>query len=222
MSECPVLPRALSSAQERRLVDYLDEKFLELTRGFRKRYEPDSPFSTLSGYLEAASRILILVLQIPPIDPSTSLRTAYLLRLTNEVLSSISGYTPSTSALEDAASWIDDLDQGWLVVLQSQVWDAKKGEGVDLVLGAGEAVKSTAMSETEVTRLRSLIVSGMAELDGWVGGGGEEEVEVESKLRRLGLQDRLDELFSGTLDFLGGLGGFVVEPLSSLDTHALS
>lgn len=29
--------RALSSTQERKLVDYLDEQFLELTRGYKKR-----------------------------------------------------------------------------------------------------------------------------------------------------------------------------------------
>ena len=37
MSERPIHPKALSSVQERRLVDYLDERFLELTRGFKKR-----------------------------------------------------------------------------------------------------------------------------------------------------------------------------------------
>ena len=184
--------------------------------------ESDASFSTLTNYLEAASKILVLVLQIPPIDPSTALRTALLLRLTNEVLSSISGYAPSTTALEDAVSWLDDLDQAWLVVLQCQVWDAEKGDGVDLFIDAEEAaagVKSTPMSQTEVTRLRSLLVSAMAELEEWLGGGGAEgeEDDVESRLKRLGLQDKFDELFSGTLDFLGGLGGFVVEPLSAIE-----
>lgn len=37
MSERPIRSKALSSVQERRLVDYLDEQFLELTRGFKKR-----------------------------------------------------------------------------------------------------------------------------------------------------------------------------------------
>ena len=183
--------------------------------------EPDASFSTLTNYLEAASKILVLVLQIPPIDPSTSLRTAFLLRLTNEVLNSIPGYAPSTPALEDAVSWLDDLDQAWLVVLQCQVWDAENGGGVDLFIDVGEAaagVKSTPMSQTEVTRLRSLLVSAMAELEEWLGGGAEgEEDDVESRLKRLGLQDKFDELFSGTLDFLGGLGGFVVEPLSAIE-----
>ncbi len=37
MFERPIHPKALSPAQERRLVDHLDERFLELTRGFKKR-----------------------------------------------------------------------------------------------------------------------------------------------------------------------------------------
>jgi len=214
-------PKALSPAQERRLVDHLDERFLELTRGFKKRSEPNSTFSTLSNYLAVASKILVLILQIPPIDPSTSLRTAFLLRLTNEVLNSIAGYAPTTSALADAVSWLDDLDQAWLVVLQSQVWDADNGEGVDLLIEADDAaagVKSTPMNQTEITRLRSLLVSAMAELEEWLDGGrGDEGDDVESRLKRLGLQDKFDELFSGSLDFLGGVGGFVVEPLSTID-----
>ncbi|KAF8625815.1 hypothetical protein AX15_005198 [Amanita polypyramis BW_CC] len=221
MTERPPHSKALSSAQERRLVDYLDEQFLQLARGFKKRSEPSSPYPTLLNYLGAASKILALVLQIPPIDPSTALRTAYLLRLTNDILSSIPGYVPLISVLEDTVSWLDDLDQAWLVALQSQVWDPNKGTGVDLVIeevDAAAGVRSTPMSQTEITRLRSLLVTGMAELEEWLGRGAKGgEVDIESKLQRLGLQDRFDELFSGTLDFLGDFGGFVVEPLSDIE-----
>ncbi|KAF9009675.1 hypothetical protein BDQ17DRAFT_1077564 [Cyathus striatus] len=34
----PLRTRPLTSAQERRLTTYLDEKFLELTRGYKKRF----------------------------------------------------------------------------------------------------------------------------------------------------------------------------------------
>jgi len=118
-------------------------------------------------------------------------------------------------------SWLDDLDQAWLVVLQSQMWDADNGEGADLLIEADDAaagVKSTPMNQTETTRLRSLLVGAMAELEEWLDGGrGDEGDDVESRLKRLGLQDKFDELFSGTLDFLGNVGGFVVEPLSEID-----
>ncbi|PFH54324.1 hypothetical protein AMATHDRAFT_44843 [Amanita thiersii Skay4041] len=215
-------PRALSLNQERKLVDYLDEKFLELMRGFKKRSEPTSPYRTLSDYLAAARQILSFVLQIPPIDPSTSLRTAYLLRLTNDVLNSVPGYAPTSPVLHEVVDWLDDLDQAWLAVLQTQVWDPEQGVGRDLVIDAGDAadgVKSTPMSQTEVARLRSLLVGGVASLEEWlsVGMDGEEIGNVERMLGRLGLQNEFDEVFSGTLDYLGGFGGYVVEPLSELE-----
>ncbi len=130
-------PRALTSKQERRLVDFLDETFLQLTRNFKKRWvHPLYVASTLflltslcqvrdvrprsrpsPAYLEETRHILALVLQIPPIDPSTSLRTAYLLRLTGESLGSIPGYKIGTGdgvreILQDLADFLDDLDQG--------------------------------------------------------------------------------------------------------------
>ena len=41
----PITP--LSTAQERRLVDYLDEQFLELTRGYKKRLISRDLFQSL-------------------------------------------------------------------------------------------------------------------------------------------------------------------------------
>ena len=37
VSSVVAVPRALSSVQERRLTDYLDEKILEIQRGYKKR-----------------------------------------------------------------------------------------------------------------------------------------------------------------------------------------
>ena len=54
--------------------------------------EESSTIRTLHAYLEASWHVLKVILQIPPVDPSTSLRTAYLLRLTGDVLKSITGY----------------------------------------------------------------------------------------------------------------------------------
>ncbi|KAF8636558.1 hypothetical protein AX17_003370 [Amanita inopinata Kibby_2008] len=219
-TSCPRKP--LSLGQERRLVDYLDERFLELTRGYKKRSEPITPFPTLSDYLAAAHTILSFILQIPPLDPSTSLRTAYLLRLTNEVLNCIPGYLPSTSVLPEVVGRLHELDQAWLVVLQAQVWDPENRAGRDLVIDASDAisgVKSTPVSQTEVTRLRSLLVGGVAQLEEWLGGqmDGEEVEDVQCMLEKLGLQNEFDELFSGTLDYLGGFGGYLVEPLSEIE-----
>ena len=192
-----------------------------------------------------------IILQIPPVDPSTSLRTAYLLRLTGDVLNSITGYrltsesTPTNgqadgsiastaiplplarSALYDLLDFLDDLDQAWVAVLQGQVWDPSSGTGVDLVVpidsSSGLNVKSTPPSQTDVTRLRSLLIGGQSALEEWLGeerltqGGEGEEDDLSATLERMGLLDEFDELFSKTLDFLGGAGGIIVEPGSTVE-----
>ena len=196
-----------------------------------------------------------IILQIPPVDPSTSLRTAYLLRLTGDVLNSITGYkltsesTPTNghadgpiastanldsiplplarSALYDLLDFLDDLDQAWVAVLQGQVWDPSSGAGVDLVVpidsSSGLNVKSTPPSQTDVTRLRSLLIGGQSALEEWLGeerltqGGEGEEDDLSATLERMGLLDEFDELFSKTLDFLGGAGGIIVEPGSTVE-----
>ncbi|KAJ7494355.1 hypothetical protein B0H11DRAFT_2156154 [Mycena galericulata] len=217
--------RALSSAQERRLVNFLDEKLLDLTRGYKKRSEESTHLPTLTLYLDAATRILSMVLQIPPIDPSTSLRTAYLLRLTNDVLSSVPGYPADTDNIPFLLDWLDDLDQAWLSVLQAQIWDPENG-ATDLVISTEQAAagtKSSPVTQTESTRLRSLLISGSTALEEWLGGETprnntiveedeeDEDMEpvddVEDMLGRLGVQDGFDQLFWRTLQELGALHG---------------
>ncbi|KAG6916907.1 hypothetical protein DXG01_004740 [Tephrocybe rancida] len=178
--------------------------------------EPTTQLPTLHDYLDASRQILSLVIQIPPIDPSTSLRTAYLLRLSNDTLSSIVGYPADPYSLPEAIDWLDDLDQAWLVVLQAQVWDPATGSGVDLYIDAADAsrgTKSSPVSQTERTRLRSLIMGSSAVLEEWLESQKDlerEDEDVDSMLQKLGLQAEFDDLFSRTLDFLGGLNGIVV------------
>jgi hypothetical protein len=244
---------------------------------------------TLHKYITYARRLLDFVLQIPPVDPSTSLRIQFMLRLTGDVLSAIVGYKLSprilasngnvkvngesngyqrgeneeadgreetkreedeeprdyTSALRELLDWLDDLDQAWLAVVQSQVWDPDTGEGVDLVLevevgnggdgGSSSAscenghasrqtsFKSTPISQTDITRLRSLLVTSIANLEEWLSdpaGGGRnsasearDDEDVSGMLERLGVLDEFDDLFGRTMDFLSGFGGgFALEP----------
>ncbi|KAF5369169.1 hypothetical protein D9615_009984 [Tricholomella constricta] len=180
--------------------------------------KPTTHLPTLHNYLEASRQILSVLLQIPPIDPSTSLRTAFLLRLTNDSLSSIVGYPASPNSLPEALDWLDDLDQAWLAVLQAQVWDPETGAGVDLFIDAADAstgMKSSPVSQTERTRLRSLLVGSSTVLEEWLESqmDREDDEDVEAMLERLGLQAEFDDLFSRTLDYLGALGGVVVEPV---------
>ncbi|KAF9009667.1 hypothetical protein BDQ17DRAFT_1274673, partial [Cyathus striatus] len=197
----PLRTRPLTSAQERRLTTYLDEKFLELTRGYKKRSQPTSSVKTLHAYLSAARHLLSFILQIPPVDPSTSLRTTYMLRLTGDVLGAVCGYpltasptapedltedamdtspdstmpnvnTPAAleadprSTLTELIDFLDDLDQAWLAVLQRQLWDPDEGTGVDLVLDV--TYKSTPLTQTDIARLRSIIVGGEEVLEVWL------------------------------------------------------
>ncbi|THV06901.1 hypothetical protein K435DRAFT_772907 [Dendrothele bispora CBS 962.96] len=167
-----------------------------------------------------------MILRIPPVDPSTTLRTQLLLRFTNDVLSSMPGYPASPENLPLALDWLDDLDQAWVSVLQTQIWDPQQGVGVDLVIDAEDAakgLKSTGPSQTERTRLKSLLIGGVATLDEWIEGKpmlvedgegeGDETLnedvrDVESFLKGLGLQEDFDNLFSRSLDELRDVVGF--------------
>jgi len=236
--------RALTSKQERKLVAFLDDLFLELTRNYKKRSDISSTLRTLPAYLEAARHLLLLVIQIPPIDPSTGLRIAYLLRFTGDVLFAIPGYQLETSTttsiqetLGDVLEFLDDLDQAWLAVLQSQVWDPTTGQAVDLVVALNDdsqtrnppsnipsalSIKSTPPSQTEVTRLRSLLFIGESSLEEWIANeksridDAADNDDVSGMLGRMGLLDEFDSLFARTLDFLGGFTGTTGEPVEEV------
>jgi len=232
----PYRNRALTSKQERKLVAFLDDLFLQLTRNYRKRYDISSTLKTLPAYLEAARHLLLLVIQIPPIDPSTSLRIAYLLRLTGDVIFAIPGYQLDISStigiqetLRNLLGFLGDLDQAWLAVLRSQVWDPSTGQAVDLVIAVDDddpqtsssstalSIKSTPPSQTDVTRLQSLLFTADSSLEEWLSNekaradGGDSE-NVSGMLDRMGLLEEFDSLFMRTLDFLGGFAGTVAKP----------
>ena len=128
--------------------------------------------------------------------------------------------------MQDLLDFLDDLGQAWVAVLQGQVWDSSSGAGVDLVVPIDSSglplmnVKSTPPSQTDVAWLRSLLIGGQSAPEEWLGeerlthsGEGEKD-DLSATLERMGL---LDELFSKTLEFLGGLGGVIVEPGSTVE-----
>ena len=191
---------------------------------------------TLPAYLEAARHLLLLVIQIPPIDPSTGLRIAYLLRLTGDVLFAIPGYQLETTdttgiqeILRDLLEFLGDLDQAWLAVLQSQVWDPSTAQAVDLVITVDDdsdvpRIKSTPPSQTEVTRLQSLLFTGESALEEWLTSekmksrvdDSTDSGDVSGMLERMGLLDEFDSLFVRTLDFLGGFTETAADPPEEL------
>lgn len=186
--------------------------------------------------------MLAFILQIPPIDPSTSLRIAYLLRFTGDTLGSIPGYRPKGTndlrgPLQDLADFLDDLDQAWVAVLKCQAWDPNLAQGIDLVLRSQVEVDTNAASppdsltttrplqssppsQTDRTRLKSLLISGEAALEEWMvseqGQGdkeaGDAQEDVSDMLSRLDLLEEFDSLFARTLDILAMFSGDTINP----------
>ncbi|KAG1819778.1 uncharacterized protein BJ212DRAFT_1267888 [Suillus subaureus] len=174
---------------------------------------------TLTAYLNAMQKLLAFILQIPPIDPSTYLRTVFLLRLTGDIMTSVPGYPPQMKELQTLLDFLDDLDQAWSAVLKNQVWDPAAGEGVDLIVRVDEIkpgdppIRSSPVSQTERTRLRSLLVTGTAELEEWMTGLNTSGEDYQIALQNAGLLQGFDDLFSVTLSEMGTYDGSVNDPV---------
>ncbi|KAL1742179.1 hypothetical protein HDZ31DRAFT_84314 [Schizophyllum fasciatum] len=202
--------RPLSTRQERRLMDYLDERLLNLMRNYKKRAEASTSTPTLDAYLHACRQILSIVLQIPPIQPSASLRTAYLLHLSNDALSAVTGYSATLDSLPGLLEWLDDLDRAWLVALTGQIWQPDARAGVappdTVALDTRKLI-----TQTDRTRLKSMLISGSAVIEDWVGdvvSQPELDVDdVESLMQRLGIVEGSVRLFPRSLDELERISG---------------
>jgi hypothetical protein len=128
------------------------------------------------------------------------LRTSLLLRLTGTVMDNIVGYSPDVTDLIPLLQWLDMLDRGWLSVLCRHAWDSMRGEGVEL---PEELLEKTPLpTQTDCTRVHSLLVTGISALENWMEGKDEDEGEGDNlvhDMRRLGYQSTFDELFHRTL-----------------------
>ena len=225
MASRSVRIRPLSEPQERRLLDYLDEKYREIHQEYSKRsvyilspapalyptlitirrHEPASKLPTLRAYLDTLRSLLALTLQVPPVSPSGMLRISLLLRLTNSVMEDVPGYSPDSSDLVPLLKWLDLLDRGWFSVLCMQSWDPVRGEGVDLPQHLLEKIPPA--TQTDCTRVHSLLVTGTSTLEDWMEGKNEDtEDSLVHDMRRLGHQSAFDELFHRTLTRLRELG----------------
>ena len=132
-------------------------------------------------------------------------------------MNSIPGYPPDSNTLPNLLEFLDDLDQAWLTVLQNQIWDPLLKEAVDLVipaqqLSSNSKIHSTPMSQTERTRLRSLLVTGTSQLEEWLASMSTGSEELHEAFERMGLQQAFDDLFSMTMAELGGLSGPLNDP----------
>lgn len=173
---------------------YLDMQFLEISRAFKKRATGSSTLPTLESYLSAVRPLMSIILLIPPIDPSTALRTELLLKLTGDVLDAVTSYPPTSEALPLLRSWLDELDKGWVAVLEAQLWDPETGKGKDVAqalpnmlfsptvetmnldIPPGTPIySSTPVSQTESTRLSSLLEAACDSIEEWLETIGEQE-----------------------------------------------
>lgn len=117
----------------------------------------------------------------------------------------ITGYSPGGTDLVPLLEWSDMLDCGWLCVLCRRAWDPLRGEGVVL---PEELVEKTPLpTQTDCTRVHSLLITGIGALENWMEGEHEDkEDSLVHDMRRLGYQSTFDELFHRTLTKLHELG----------------
>ena len=123
-----------------------------------------------------------------------------MLRLTGTVMDDIVGYSPDVTDLAPLLQWLEMLDRGWLSVLCRHAWDPVRGEGVELPEDLLE--KTTLLTQTDCTRLHSLLVTGISALENWMEGKNEDEDEEDNlvrDMRRLGYQSTFDDLFHRSL-----------------------
>lgn len=164
-----------------------------------------------------------------------ALRTAFLLRLTGEVLTSIAGYAPTADTLPHLLALLTELDNGWCAVLRAQAWDPDAREGVDVEVPVSKPntiatserqmdadfslVGAPPVSQTDRTRLRSILAGGSARLEEWLERGLHVEGadDLEQALERLGLQQSFDDLFIETLSEMGEF----TEEMSQMDVPPL-
>ncbi|CDW97884.1 hypothetical protein [Sporisorium scitamineum] len=87
-------PKPLTSKQEAKLRSFLDGALEEITRGYRKRFDPSSSLHTLTSYLAEWMRLLGVLAHVPPYGSgSTNLLVSYLLRCSTDLSDGITGYS---------------------------------------------------------------------------------------------------------------------------------
>jgi hypothetical protein len=139
-------------------------------------------------------------------------------------MGAFTGYKPMPDVLPALLDWLNDLDAGWLAVLRSQAWDADTHRGVDVSLlddedasmqspdGDSQMDAPAPMTQTERTRLRSLLIAGTGRLEEWLVGLDTAGQDYTALLDTLGLRQSFDDLFAGTLTAMGSLGGVMNVP----------
>ncbi|KIK19512.1 hypothetical protein PISMIDRAFT_107382, partial [Pisolithus microcarpus 441] len=98
-----------------------------------------------------------------------------------------------------------------------------KGEGVDLIIPidlmqSGTTIQSAPVSQTEKTRLRSLLLTGTAGFEEWLAGSTPDGEDYKSKLERNDLLQEFNDLFANTLAEIGNFAKPPDDPAVMEDT----
>ncbi|KAK4686886.1 hypothetical protein P7C73_g3233, partial [Tremellales sp. Uapishka_1] len=193
----------LTPRQQSRLVSHLDGQFLALERDDHKH-----AFVALPALLDRLSPLLTLILQIPPLNPFSYLRTAYLLNFTGVVVTYIVSLPlDAPETLVRLLRFIQRIDEGGQVVLRGQAWVPKLG-GVKVDF-AGQ------VDQTERIRLRSMILSSREKMIAWarvyghfkgdkLPGLSEAESDAESLHEQGEWETQIVGMWNGTLELLSG------------------
>jgi hypothetical protein len=134
----------LTSRQEGRLRDHLDGRLTDLERDSKTQCVSALPLPSVSssfsgfGSLEALlirlRPILRLILQIPPVEPWSSLRTSYLLAYTGSMINYITSLPllsqdhdsnheeQAGQVMQDTIDYLNEVDNAWRTVLRGNAW----------------------------------------------------------------------------------------------------
>ncbi|SGY41193.1 BQ5605_C003g02481 [Microbotryum silenes-dioicae] len=162
--------QALTERQESRLVLFLDQQLLLLSQAFESRSSPNSAHRTLASYLGTVLNLPVhaytqlttlltnMILTIPPIEPSHSLRVAYALTLTGLLAPAIKAYPIPEATLPILWTTLKTFDQAWIKILLLRPSGPSGPEKLPSDLEEiSIASSSTSTSWTVRARLSSLI-----------------------------------------------------------------
>jgi hypothetical protein len=92
------------------------------------------------------------------------------------------------TTLTSLLQFLDTLDRAWLAILRSQIWDTASGRGVDMLVSSSQPQSPATLqgnlaglqlgggtaggvSQTDRTRLRSILLLGTERMEEWMDGG---------------------------------------------------
>ncbi|WVN90470.1 uncharacterized protein L203_105706 [Cryptococcus depauperatus CBS 7841] len=189
--DTPQIIARLTPKQEAKLRTHLDDRLASLERD-----ERTFNLKSIPSLLSRLAPLLQLILQIPPYQPFSHIRTSYLLTLTAVIPSYIAALPlhqngigqreegiATRKVLQDVLQFLGEVDRGWMAVLNRMGWTpppsiisaTKKAYEEGQVLVGGRAIRVEYGGQVDLTeriRLRSILVSGRSKIEAWARSYG--------------------------------------------------